>query len=214
MALLNGTTQAVEAVSKTVHKQVGGTCYANAVATVIRAVESRIVGRKPEPHATLVTNIVNKYGTDGGNVSKVLNDECAKRHLKFDIVDEKDAEKALSQNRVLVGGFWLDDPQWAKFSAYFKKLRKGVVTKEIIGKQTEKDTVCGHAVAIIGVGDGYWKIKNSWGDKFADSGYFRVAKNAFKWEFYDVYFRVCDLTKEDLDNFKAATTSVTSCAIM
>eukprot|EP01084_Bolivina_argentea_P084660 153061_1 len=40
------------------HMQNGGTCYANAVATAIRATEFRIIGRKPDAHKKLVKQII------------------------------------------------------------------------------------------------------------------------------------------------------------
>ena len=37
-------------ISQKVHIQIGGTCYANAIASVIRATEKRIYGRVPDQH--------------------------------------------------------------------------------------------------------------------------------------------------------------------
>ena len=48
----------------------------------------------------------------------------------------------------------------------------------------------GHAVVISGWTDNYWKFKNSWGEEFADKGFFRIMKDALEFRFYDVYFRV------------------------
>ena len=41
-------------LSQTPHEQLGGTCFANAAATIIRAAESRIIGRIPAPHEDIV----------------------------------------------------------------------------------------------------------------------------------------------------------------
>ena len=62
--------------SVTSHDQVGGTCHANEVATVVRAAESRTVGRSLEGHAAVVNRIVAQYGSDGGVVETVLEQEC------------------------------------------------------------------------------------------------------------------------------------------
>lgn len=54
-----------------VPNQFGGTCYANSVATVIRAVESRIAGRISQFHGVIVASILKKQpfcGLAGGNV--------------------------------------------------------------------------------------------------------------------------------------------------
>lgn len=49
-------------VSQHPHLQKGGTCDANAIATIIRATEARIIGRKIEPHDVIVKRLVTKYG--------------------------------------------------------------------------------------------------------------------------------------------------------
>jgi len=42
------------------------------------------------------------------------------------------------------------------------------------------DPACGttldHAVLLIGYGDGYWLLKNSWGTSWGDHGYFKIYK--------------------------------------
>lgn len=47
------------------HLQYGETCYANAGATILRAAESRIVGRILEPHEVIVQRLIAKYGIKG-----------------------------------------------------------------------------------------------------------------------------------------------------
>lgn len=34
----------------------------------------------------------------------------------------------------------------------------------------------GHAIEILGWGDGYWLVKNSWGKTWGDNGYFKIAR--------------------------------------
>lgn len=52
----------------------------------------------------------------------------------------------------------------------------------------------GHAIVVVGASRRAWLVKNSWGHDFADEGYFRVAKNAIDFKFYDVHFLEADLT--------------------
>ena len=65
---------------------------------------------------------------------------------------------ALQQRPISVG---VDASTWALY-------REGILT------------VCGHninhGVLLVGVGDGYWKIKNSWGANWGENGYIRIGK--------------------------------------
>lgn len=67
--------------SKTVHEQKPGACYAHSAATMIRAAESRIYGRKLTPHIKMVQEIVDHYGEDGENTNLVLNELAKSRNL-------------------------------------------------------------------------------------------------------------------------------------
>merc|ERR1712228_458676 len=97
----------------TPHHQQGGTCYANAIATAIRATENRIIGRNPESHTSLVNKLVNKYPTGKHpDTYTVCRDECAQRQLKCRKIDENEAKKAVNENRVVIASFRLDDDQW------------------------------------------------------------------------------------------------------
>lgn len=68
--------------STAVHEQTGGTCYAHAVATVMRAAEKRVVGRELHKHEEIVSPIINKFGMNGADVERffstnVPSDACA-----------------------------------------------------------------------------------------------------------------------------------------
>ena len=168
----------VDPISDEVHSQVLGTCYANAIATVIRATESRIVGRIIEDHKKMVDRIVSKWGTNGAYTFKVLQEECIKRQLSCKYIDERACQEALKQGRAIIATFALDAKQWGILSFFFSNAPEQVLKKSEFNERGGE--ICGHAVVISGWTDSYWKIKNSWGTGFADKGYFRVSKDAME----------------------------------
>lgn len=197
-----------------ISKQIGGTCYAHAVAHALRETENRIVGRNPPSHDDYVKEIVSKYGTDGGSTAKVLKWQCTKRHLRYSHVNVKNAKTAIKNGRVIVGTFSLNTGQWHKLSQFFgdDSTRDYVYEKCDIGEGYSGNDDGGHAVAIVGYGNDttsettgkpveYWKIKNSWGTQFADKGFFRFSLD-MPLTYYDVYYVVNDLTRDDRDNFR------------
>eukprot|EP01084_Bolivina_argentea_P009366 17499_1 len=167
------------------HQQKGRTCYANAVATAIRAAQKKS-GEILDDHKLLVDDMTSKYGSDGAYTPNVLHQECAKHKLECAKVKEDEALNAIKYGkRVVVARFGLSQNDWKVFKHYFKNEKTGVLTKGMLKDSTKGS---GHAVVIVGVNEmnSYWKIKNSWGSNFADCGHFRVAMNAINFEYWDV----------------------------
>lgn len=185
--------------SVTTHAQVGGTCYANAVATVVRAAESRIVGRSLEGHAAMVNRIVAKYGSNGGVVRTVLKQECESRQLLCEEVDEQRARDAIDRGRAVVCTFHLSDEQWAEFSSFFRTKPSKVLSNISAGNDGAE--LHGHAVVILGRKGNVWQIKNSWGSGFAHKGYFMVRSDALRFSYFDVVFTEQGLTQADRDAY-------------
>jgi hypothetical protein len=100
-----------------------------------------------------------------------------------------------------VATFSFDDLQGMNFSSFYKGTCKGVLTKAHIddGDGTFKE---GHAVALVGFNDSYLVFINSWGNEWANEGYFLVEPGALDFEFIDVSYFVSDLTENDRRNFK------------
>ena len=193
--------------------QKGGTCYAHAIAHAVRETENRIIGRYPPSHNDLVKEITNKYGYNGADTYQVLQWQCNKRQLGCKQVTRQQALNAIKKGRVIVGRFYLNEGQWNKMGEFFNNKSNWVYEKSDIGDGYNGADDGGHAVAIIGIGiskngKSYFKIKNSWGNKWADNGYFRFSFD-MPLQYFDVYFRICDLTKQDLDNYKQINGSQT-----
>lgn len=186
-------------VSQVAHDQgKSNTCWAYTITTAVRA-HQRAMGVSEKyvlPHKTLVSILTSSYGFgDKGldekvvvhalnEVCEMMDDCCPSKVTK--IKSSVRAAHALGNGAgVLVAGFFLDAAQWKKFKLFFAQHPEGVLTEKDVGKP--KGDTSGHMVAIVGIRggkDSYWKIKNSWGKKFADDGFCRVDCKAIKMEFF------------------------------
>jgi len=120
-------------VSKAVHHQHLGTCYAHAVATTIASVERRIAGRTPMKHEDMVSDITKKHGFNGGYVSKVLEEECGKRNLHFkELLSDSQAKEWLKNGHAILASFHLEGNQWTNLNNFLRNNPKGILTKEHI----------------------------------------------------------------------------------
>ena len=181
--------------SRCARQQTGGTCYAHASATVIRAAESRIIGRCPEDHDSMVERIIGKYGKNGADPNKVLNDECPKLCLSHNAVCQSEAGAAVQRGHAILAAFWLTEAGWESFSNFFKK-NPGKVLDHLPSQG--KHVTSGHAVVIVGQKPNVWFLKSSWGPLWADSGYFRIHKDVFQdIRYHHVYFLENNLTEND-----------------
>ena len=180
-----------------------GTCYAQAAATILRHAERRIVGRTPEMHHVIAKRIVERFGTKGGSVAHVLDVECPPKRLRWRKVHAQHAASCLEIGRAVLCAFHLTDEQWRSFSEFFRASPSGTLSEL---PNAQKDVLFGHGCVLIGQEQDIWKAKNSWGDDFADGGYFRISKTLLtqlEAQFYDIYFLEQDLTKEDLEAYNA-----------
>ncbi len=116
-------------------EQVGGTCYAHAVATVFHLAMHRIVGRdggRPE-FKQIKDRLIAEYGKDGAVTQNVLAKIGPEYRLHFKEVDEISARQALNHRRPLVATFFLRENQWHEFGKFYKKTPKEVLQRANVG---------------------------------------------------------------------------------
>ena len=118
-------TVAVPFVSRAVHRQQGGTCYAHAISTVVRAALERNAvkrGRSPGSHMSHVpsfehmrNSLISRFGVNGGNVDSVLDWCCGQHGLKYEaLTAARDAFRTLKSNRPLVAVFCVSRDDWVR----------------------------------------------------------------------------------------------------
>ena len=188
-------------------KQVGRTCYANAAATVLYLSMKRVLGREggyPD-FKDLLREIVDDFGSKGAKTFNVLQMMCRKYRLKCKQADIMGALKAVSSSRPVVAIFRLTQPEWRSFKKFFKRNGKGILTKKEIDRAARPPNakVTGHAVVLTSFDSDCLRLLNSWGEDWADIGFFRV-KNAdvLGFEFIDVLWEKEDLTPAEKAYFK------------
>ena len=183
-------------------EQEGGTCYANASATVLHLSMKRILGREggyPDFYK-LREEFINRFGSDGANTLLVLQEMCPKYRLHCQKVDPMGAMKAITSSRPVVARFRLTDHEWDSFGAFFQRNPKGILTKREIDitARPPNTPLGGHAVVLTSFDSECLRLLNSWGEDWADMGFFRVENaEVLGLEFIDVYWTITDLTEEE-----------------
>ena len=209
--------------STTAPHQVGGTCYANAVAGVFHLAMSRIKGRQDgiPSFETLKTKFIAKYGCDGANTENVIKENCSNYRLHYkETKSEAVARGVIEKRRPMVARFRLEyKTQWDKFSKFFKNNKKGILTRNDVEMdkevtEEEKKGSGGHAVILVRCESNCLVFMNSWGAGFADEGFFRV-KNAevLGFTFFDVYWTLNDLTEDEKEFYKDYCKNMTKNAV-
>ncbi|XP_068678903.1 uncharacterized protein [Montipora foliosa] len=193
-------------------QQHGGTCYANASAAVMHLAMTRIVGRDggyPD-FFELRKKLINKYGEKGASTIKVLREVCPEYRLQCERVDTNGAKKAITEKRPVVARFHLTGAQWDQFSQFYQEKGKGILTKSYLDSKTGSTSdPGGHAVVLTSYDAESLRLMNSWGDDWADSGFFRVQNSdVLGLEFFDVYWTLNDLSKDEKEAYKKSGAKV------
>jgi len=105
----------------------------------------------------------------------------------------------------MVARFDLNGNQWDKFAKFYRENPTKILTKNDLqyDEKIPDDGSGAHAVLLIRVEPNCLVFMNSWGDTWADRGFFRVKNgNVLNMTFYDIYWTLNDLTQHEKEEFK------------
>jgi len=197
--------------STTPYPKIRSTCSPDAIATVVRAAERRIIGRTPMSHDDMVASIVATNWDGGAKTWRTTRKECKKRQLRCRKIGLDDIREVLEGNRPLIACFIVSDEDWTAFKKFSKFFPGATFTLDIAKSSRVEEEVSrplkGHAVALLGYateGQPHIVMKNFGGDECGANRCFKVAVDVLQEltiYFFDVYFIVNDLTKQDLLNY-------------
>ena len=183
-------------------RQHGGTCYANASATVLHLAMKRIIGRDggyPD-FFELRHELIAKYGEHGAPTKRVLDEVCPNYRLECKEVDAVNAMKAISAKQPVVARFYLSGAQWDQFYQFYEQNPKGILTRSYLdSKHHSTSNPGGHAVVLTSYDAESLRLMNSWGDDWADNGFFRVqnANVLPGLKFFDVFWTLDSLSQKE-----------------
>jgi len=182
-------------------RQHGGTCYANASAAVLHLAMKRIIGRDggyPD-FFELRRELIAKYGEHGAPTKRVLEEVCPKYRLECKEVDATGAMKAISAKQPVVARFYLSGAQWDRFYQFYEQNPKGILTRSYLdSKHHSTSNPGGHAVVLTSYDAESLRLMNSWGDDWADNGFFRVQNaDVLGLKFFDVFWTLDNLSQEE-----------------
>lgn len=182
-------------------EQFGGTCYANATAAVLHLAMKRIIGRDggvPD-FFPLRDELIAVYGQHGANTFRVLREVCPRYRLQCKEVEVCGAMKAITGKRPVVAKFRLTDAEWDIFSNFYQRNPRGILSSAELGiRRPTRERLSGHAVVLTSFDSQGLRLMNSWGDDWADGGFFRVSDaGVLGLEFVDVYWTISDLKQTE-----------------
>ncbi|XP_015778868.1 PREDICTED: uncharacterized protein LOC107356762 isoform X1 [Acropora digitifera] len=184
-----------------VKRKQGGTSYANASAAVMHLAMKRIIGRDggyPD-FFELREKLIAKCGREGASTKEVLKEMCPEYRLQCQTVDATGAMKAISAKRPVVATFHLTGAQWDQFDKFYKENPRGILTRSYLdSKRYSESEPGGHAVVLTSYDADSLRLMNSWGDDWADQGFFRVQNSdVLGLKFVDVFWTLKDLSKKE-----------------
>jgi len=193
--------------SLSARQQVGGTCYAHACATAIHLSLKRILGRDDgyPTFENIRDQLIGEHGRDSADTFGVLERACPRYRLRCLRINANKVLEALAAKRIIVAKFRLTDREWDAFDNFYRSQPKGILTQSVINRnqRSSSEQTSGHAVVVTSYASNCLDLMNSWGDRWADKGFFRVENaDVLGLEFMDVFWTEADLSYSERQYYK------------
>ena len=187
--------------------QVGGTCYANASATAIHLSLKRILGRDGgyPKFEDIRRELIREHGSNSADTFGVLEKVCPRYRLRCSRISANLVFRALAAKRIVVAKFRLTECEWSVFEIFFQRYPEGILTNQEINtnRRSSSEQTSGHAVVVTSYTSNCLVLMNSWGDQWADKGFFRVEyTDVLGLEFMDVFWTESNLSLRERHYYK------------
>jgi hypothetical protein len=192
-------------IEKDYMKQIGPTCWAYSLSAIIYLASSRIFERKIEDFKNILNRILTEEKSDVcQNIFKLADKYLSFYKLKGKIISFDEARKAVMKGRPCLCAFYLDNQGWDNFSTFFLRNPKGILTGEIINANNSNKCGGGLSVVLTTIENNCLKFLNSWGNKWADKGFFRIENEKVlpNIKFMDVFWYESDKIDESIGKYK------------
>jgi hypothetical protein len=113
--------------------------------------------------------------------------------------------KAITEKRPVVAGFWLTENEWRTFYDFFERSHNGILKKRDLdlSKRSGTEKKIGHTVVLTSFNSKCLQLMNSWGDGWADNGFFKVENaSVLEMKFIDVFWNESDLTPSEKASYR------------
>ena len=140
--------------------------------------------------------MIDKYGMKGAYLPAVLNDFCLKHGLHCqEIQGNENIISVLNERRPVLADFGLTGPEWYNFHKFYNDHPTEILEKKHLFEKNKSDSKKGgrHSVILmrVEIEPKCLVFMNSWGESFADFGFFRVKDiNVLNLLCFDVYSRL------------------------